>query len=118
MLWNGEYIKFTWFKPSIIAASVILSASLQVFPAQFFQRTEAVLRCHYIDKDALLLCMEAIGIEVLEDVKEMKELIKIEEAITKEEAKKIDESKKTEKKSLRQETNTNKPLRTALPRKI
>ncbi|CAL5341871.1 unnamed protein product [Camellia sinensis] len=44
------YISFTSLKPSIITASLILSASLQAFPAQFLQRTKAVLHCHYIDK--------------------------------------------------------------------
>ncbi|CAL5405765.1 unnamed protein product [Camellia sinensis] len=47
---NEDYISFTSLKPSIITASLILSASLQAFPAQFLQRTKAVLHCHYIDK--------------------------------------------------------------------
>ncbi|GMP22175.1 hypothetical protein CsSME_00000307 [Camellia sinensis var. sinensis] len=58
------HIKFTQFKPSIIPASAVLSASFEAFPTPILQRAETFLRCQYIDKDALLLYMEVMGIEV------------------------------------------------------
>ncbi|KAI8009070.1 putative cyclin-D6-1 [Camellia lanceoleosa] len=72
-------IKFTQFKPSIIAASAVLSASFEAFPAQILQRAEAFLRCQYIDKDALLLYMEAMGIEVQQNMEGLKEAVKLDE---------------------------------------
>ncbi|CAL5322019.1 unnamed protein product [Camellia sinensis] len=91
-------IKFTQFKPSIIAAPAVLSASFEVFPTQILQRAEAFLHCQYIDKDALLLCMEAMGIEVQQDLEGLKEAVKLDEAkkIEEEEASKIREAKRME----------------------
>ncbi|XP_028101078.1 vicilin-like seed storage protein At2g18540 [Camellia sinensis] len=78
----------TEFKPSIIAASAVLSASFEAFPAQVLQRAE----------DALLLCMEAMEIEVQQDLEGLKEVVKLDEAkkIEEEEASKIREAKRME----------------------
>ncbi|CAL5365167.1 unnamed protein product [Camellia sinensis] len=91
-------IKFAQFKQSIIPASAVLSASFEVFPTPILQRAEAILRCQYIDKDALLLYMEAMGIEVQQDMEGLKEAIKLDEAkkIEEEEASKIREVKRME----------------------
>ncbi|XP_028101077.1 vicilin-like seed storage protein At2g18540 [Camellia sinensis] len=96
---NGDFsVPNFLFKPSIIVASAVLSASFEAFPAQILQHAEAFLRCQYIDKDALLLCMEAMEIEVQQDLEGLKEVVKLDEAkkIEEEEASKIREAKRME----------------------
>ncbi|XVF66913.1 hypothetical protein PTKIN_Ptkin10aG0077800 [Pterospermum kingtungense] len=53
-------IKFLEFKPSIIAASAVLSASHQHFPLQFPSFIKAISSCSYVNKENLLKCYNSM----------------------------------------------------------
>ncbi|KAJ8543472.1 hypothetical protein K7X08_005995 [Anisodus acutangulus] len=64
-------IKILQFKPSIISASALLSASHELFPLQFPCYKTVVLNCSYVHKDDLLNCynvMQEIAKEGYESV--------------------------------------------------
>ncbi|XP_060190097.1 putative cyclin-D6-1 [Lycium barbarum] len=64
-------IKILQFKPSIISASALLSASHELFPLQFPCYKSAILNCSYVHKDDLLSCynvMQEIAKEGYESV--------------------------------------------------
>ncbi|KAI6697425.1 hypothetical protein NL676_017544 [Syzygium grande] len=48
------------FRPSVIAASALLSASDELFPLQFSCFRTAILNCSYVNKDELLDCYSAM----------------------------------------------------------
>ncbi|KAK3445998.1 hypothetical protein EUGRSUZ_A01768 [Eucalyptus grandis] len=48
------------FRPSVIAASALLSASHELFPLQFSCFRTAILNCSYVNKDELLDCYSAM----------------------------------------------------------
>ncbi|KAH7545892.1 putative cyclin-D6-1 [Ziziphus jujuba] len=50
-------MKFLEFKPSIIAASAILSASHELFPLQFSSFKASISDCQYVDTESLLKCL-------------------------------------------------------------
>ncbi|KAK9267833.1 hypothetical protein L1049_010269 [Liquidambar formosana] len=49
-------IKLVEFKPSIIAASALLSACHELFPLQFTSFNNAISSCEYVNKERLLSC--------------------------------------------------------------
>ncbi|XWS39524.1 hypothetical protein CRYUN_Cryun18bG0062900 [Craigia yunnanensis] len=49
-------IKLLEFKPSVIAASALLSASHELFPLQFPCFIKAISSCSYVNKETLLKC--------------------------------------------------------------
>ncbi|CAK9161600.1 unnamed protein product [Ilex paraguariensis] len=49
-------IKLLEFKPSILAASALLSASHELFPMQFLCFRKAISNCPHVNKDNLLSC--------------------------------------------------------------
>ncbi|KAG5596993.1 hypothetical protein H5410_038225 [Solanum commersonii] len=53
-------IKILQFKPSIISASALLSASHELFPLQFSCYKTTILNCSYVQKDDLLSCYDVI----------------------------------------------------------
>ncbi|KAK6785051.1 hypothetical protein RDI58_018506 [Solanum bulbocastanum] len=67
-------IKILQFKPSIISASALLSASHELFPLQFSCYKTAILNCSYVHKDDLLSCydvMQEIAKKEYESILEM-----------------------------------------------
>ncbi|XP_030546363.1 putative cyclin-D6-1 [Rhodamnia argentea] len=48
------------FRPSVIAASALLSASHELFPLQFSCFRTAIINCSYVNKDELLDCYSAM----------------------------------------------------------
>ncbi|CAI9090364.1 OLC1v1025127C1 [Oldenlandia corymbosa var. corymbosa] len=48
--------KLLEFKPSILSASALLSASHELFPLQFPSFKESILSCSYVNKDTFLRC--------------------------------------------------------------
>ncbi|XP_044465835.1 putative cyclin-D6-1 [Mangifera indica] len=48
------------FKPSIIAASALLSASRELFPSQFSCFRKAISNCSYVNKEKMLECYNCI----------------------------------------------------------
>ncbi|KAL3509539.1 hypothetical protein ACH5RR_028940 [Cinchona calisaya] len=66
--------KLLEFKPSIIAASALLSASHELFPLQFQCFKNAILCCSHVNKDNFLICykmMQEIALDEYESVLEM-----------------------------------------------
>uniref|UniRef100_A0A5B7BHH4 Putative cyclin-D6-1 n=1 Tax=Davidia involucrata TaxID=16924 RepID=A0A5B7BHH4_DAVIN len=64
-------IKLLEFKPSIIAASALLSASHELFPLKFPCFTKAISNCSYVNKNNLFSCcnvMQEIAMEGYESV--------------------------------------------------
>ncbi|KAK8569612.1 hypothetical protein V6N13_046661 [Hibiscus sabdariffa] len=53
-------LKLLEFKPSIIAASALLSASHQLFPLQFPCFRKAISGCSYVNKENMLKCYDSI----------------------------------------------------------
>ncbi|KAL5797712.1 hypothetical protein ACOSQ2_002532 [Xanthoceras sorbifolium] len=53
-------IKLLEFKPSIISASALLSASHELFPLQFTCFKNAILKCSYVNKENMLQCYNTI----------------------------------------------------------
>ncbi|KAE7995555.1 hypothetical protein FH972_000336 [Carpinus fangiana] len=53
-------VKLLEYKPSIIAASVLLSASYQLFPLQFPSFKASILSCKYINKENLMNCFNVL----------------------------------------------------------
>ncbi|XVF01883.1 hypothetical protein REPUB_Repub04eG0127000 [Reevesia pubescens] len=67
-------IKLLEFKPSIIAASALLSASLELFPLQFCCYRKAISSCSYLNKENMLKCynsMQEVAKEGYESVFDM-----------------------------------------------
>ncbi|XP_055823671.1 putative cyclin-D6-1 [Solanum dulcamara] len=67
-------IKILPFKPSIISASALLSASHELFPLQFSCYKSAILNCSYVHKNDLLSCYnvtQEIAKEGYESILEM-----------------------------------------------
>ncbi|XP_049413833.1 putative cyclin-D6-1 [Solanum stenotomum] len=67
-------IKILQFKPSIISASALLSASHELFPLQFSCYKTTILNCSYVQKDDLLSCydvMQEIAKKEYESILEM-----------------------------------------------
>ncbi|KAM3395477.1 putative cyclin-D6-1 [Capsicum galapagoense] len=67
-------VKILQYKPSIISASALLSASHELFPLQFPCYKTAILNCSYVQKDDLLSCyniMQEIAKEGYESILEM-----------------------------------------------
>ncbi|GMI74790.1 Cyclin D6;1 [Hibiscus trionum] len=66
--------KLLEFKPSIIAASALLSASHELFPLQFPSFTVAISSCSYVNKENMIKCynsmqeMETEGYESIFDM--------------------------------------------------
>lgn len=59
------------FRPSVIAASALLSASYELFPLQFSCFRTAIFNCSYVNKDELFDCysaMQDVAIEGYESV--------------------------------------------------
>ncbi|XP_027348373.1 putative cyclin-D6-1 [Abrus precatorius] len=53
-------IKFSEYKPSIIAASALISASHELFPLQYSTLRASVLACEYLDEEILSKCFNFI----------------------------------------------------------
>ncbi|XP_031249927.1 putative cyclin-D6-1 [Pistacia vera] len=53
-------IEILEFKPSIIAAAALLSASLELFPLQFSCFRKAISNCSYVNKEKMLECYNCI----------------------------------------------------------
>ncbi|KAK9269713.1 hypothetical protein L1049_001491 [Liquidambar formosana] len=53
-------IKFTQFRPSIIAASSLLAASALMFPARLFEMREAIESCQFVQRGDLSNCIQGI----------------------------------------------------------
>ncbi|KAK2650948.1 hypothetical protein Ddye_018437 [Dipteronia dyeriana] len=53
-------IKLLEFKPSIISASALLSASHELFPLQFTTFKNAILNCSYVNKENMFQCYNVI----------------------------------------------------------
>ncbi|KAA8526447.1 hypothetical protein F0562_008350 [Nyssa sinensis] len=67
-------MKLLEFKPSIIAASALLSASHELFPLQFPSFIKAISNCSYVNKNKLFSCcnvMQEIAMEGYESVLDM-----------------------------------------------
>ncbi|XWS68561.1 hypothetical protein CRYUN_Cryun04dG0100800 [Craigia yunnanensis] len=67
-------IKLLEFKPSIIAASALLSASHELFPLQFPCFKKAISSCSYVNKENMLKCynsMQEIAKEGYESIFDM-----------------------------------------------
>ncbi|KAK8521208.1 hypothetical protein V6N13_077323 [Hibiscus sabdariffa] len=58
--WSKSSLKLVEFKPSIIAASALLSASHQHFPLQFPCFRKAISGCSYVNKENMLKCYDSI----------------------------------------------------------
>ncbi|KAM7498208.1 hypothetical protein LguiA_022622 [Lonicera macranthoides] len=59
-------LKLLEFRPSIISASALLSASHELFPLQFISFKESILNCSHVNKEKLIECyneMQAIAME-------------------------------------------------------
>ncbi|KAJ8459088.1 hypothetical protein OPV22_032014 [Ensete ventricosum] len=54
-------IKMLEFKPSVVAASSLLSAAYEIFPIQFPAFRAAVSSCNFVDEDKLWECSIVIG---------------------------------------------------------
>ncbi|KAI8009072.1 putative cyclin-D6-1 [Camellia lanceoleosa] len=61
-------IGFTQFKPSIIAASAILTASSKLFPAQFEEFKAVLSSSEFVSAEELMQCMEAMESKYKDDV--------------------------------------------------
>ncbi|KAK0590627.1 hypothetical protein LWI29_029653 [Acer saccharum] len=53
-------IKLLEFKPSIVSASALLSASHELFPLQFTNFKNAIFNCSYVNKENMLQCYNVI----------------------------------------------------------
>ncbi|XWS54267.1 hypothetical protein CRYUN_Cryun10bG0076100 [Craigia yunnanensis] len=75
IIFNAQIdIKLLEFKPSVIAASALLSASHELFPLQFPCFIKAISSCSYVNKENLLKCynsMQGIAKEGYESVFDM-----------------------------------------------
>ncbi|KAK1260736.1 putative cyclin-D6-1 [Acorus gramineus] len=54
------------YKPSIIAATALLSASHELFPIQFPSFRDAISSCVYVNKEKLLMCWNLIQVLVMD----------------------------------------------------
>ncbi|KAK1325304.1 putative cyclin-D6-1 [Acorus calamus] len=53
-------VKLMEYKPSILAATALLSASHELFPIQFPSFRNAISRCVYVNKEKLFMCWNVI----------------------------------------------------------
>uniref|UniRef100_A0A5B7BFH5 Putative D6-type cyclin isoform 1 n=1 Tax=Davidia involucrata TaxID=16924 RepID=A0A5B7BFH5_DAVIN len=68
IIFRAHYeIKLLEYKPSIIAASAILCASLELFPLQYSCFTTAISSCEYVNKEELLKCSSVMQEMVMEE---------------------------------------------------
>ncbi|KAI4299265.1 hypothetical protein L6164_032741 [Bauhinia variegata] len=57
IIFNAHYdIKFLKFKPSIIAAAALISASHELFPLQYSATRTSISACEYLDEETLFNC--------------------------------------------------------------
>nr|WEV03861.1 D-type cyclin CYCD6;1 [Paeonia suffruticosa] len=59
-------VKLLEFKPSIIAASALLSASHELFPLQFHCFNKAISSCEHVNKEQLLSCYNIMEETIVE----------------------------------------------------
>ncbi|KAI4325105.1 hypothetical protein MLD38_030529 [Melastoma candidum] len=59
-------VKMLRFKPSLVAASTLLSASFELFPVQFQRFWTAICRCSYINEEELAKCYGATQVVAIE----------------------------------------------------
>ncbi|KAE8733863.1 cytochrome b6-f complex iron-sulfur subunit [Hibiscus syriacus] len=68
-------LKLLEFKPSIIAASALLSVSHELFPLQFPCFRKAISGCSYVNKENMLKCYDSIQEIEEEDDRSMFDMI-------------------------------------------
>ncbi|KAL5581884.1 hypothetical protein UlMin_014326 [Ulmus minor] len=68
-------VKLLAFKPSIIAASALLSASHELFPLQYPSFKKALSNCSYVNKEIMSQCYNTMQAIVLEEYETLFEVV-------------------------------------------